>query len=417
MTFRLLHCSDLHLGQRLFEQDRSADEEFSLGYIVTLAKNHQVDVVCVSGDIFDTANPGSHEMARYHRWLHRLAFEAGVGTIVVTAGNHDNPLRIEGPRELLQHLHIHVVGSWTLEESPSKVCVPLYNRQKELVGQCAAVPYLREGDVRAMRGGEDHVTAAQAHREALAERFKLLHKAMPRDLPYIVMAHAFVTDGQESGSERSVQVGNLGKVSAHILAGDSKYLALGHLHRPHSIGGKKHWRYSGSLLPTGFDEIDIQRSIVMADIPSNDEATVQSLALPNYRAYRQIKDSALNVEQILRDTETLPPDQPKAWLKIILTDTLIPLGAHHTLTSLATYKGYQLLRLHAAQEQVVSHRHSTPKYCEPLEIDHILAHPNLVFDQCLHDHGIDPLSPQGLELNRSFNLITENLEQLLLDDH
>ena len=51
----------------------------------------------------------------------------------------------------------------------------------------------------------------------------------------IAVAHAFVTGGQESESERTLSVGGTGAVPASRFDGFA-YTALGHLHRPQSLG-------------------------------------------------------------------------------------------------------------------------------------------------------------------------------------
>ncbi|MFW5829382.1 MAG: exonuclease subunit SbcD, partial [Planctomycetota bacterium] len=87
MAFRVLHIADLHLGQRFHDQDRGAEEAHALDQLVALCREQAVDVVLVAGDVFDTANPGAAETARWHRFLARLVLEQGVGTVVVIAGN------------------------------------------------------------------------------------------------------------------------------------------------------------------------------------------------------------------------------------------------------------------------------------------------------------------------------------------
>ena len=159
MTLRLLHLADLHLGQRFHQQDRAAEEQHALEQIISCCQQREVDVVLIAGDVFDTANPGAAESRRYHQLLARLVFEAGVGTVVVTAGNHDNALRIQGPQELYQAavstplVCLTVTKPLRMSSSP---CVIARARS----GHSVWPPYLRDADLRPPVAGEDASTAA-----------------------------------------------------------------------------------------------------------------------------------------------------------------------------------------------------------------------------------------------------------------
>ena len=418
MAFTLLHCADLHLGQRLFDQDRSADEDHALQQIAQLCIQHVIDVVIVAGDVFDTANPGSQEMARYHRWLNQLVHECGVATVIVTAGNHDNALRIEGPKELLRYHNIHVVGSWHYDQPASDIIIPLTNRAGEHCGTCAAIPYLRDGDVRPLKSGEDHATAAQHHRDAFHARCAEIHEALPKNIPSIITAHAFVTGKHDpdnsSGSERPIQVGNLGKIDAPSIAGPCTYLALGHLHRPHCLSGQDHWRYSGSLLPTGFDEIDHQRSIPIVHIDDNHTAQVACHPLTNYRDYQTISGFLAEVEQTLRQLPDENNTVATPWLKILLQDQQLPSGCHNTLTDLAVAKGYRLLGVQRQHTRPNSATNDTQTSAATL--DHILHDPEQVFQKVLQHNNIDPSSEQGSQLQGDFVRLMECADDIIARD-
>ena len=409
MGFRLLHLSDLHLGQRFHDQDRAADESHALGQIVQLCRTREVDVVVLAGDIFDTANPGAKETARYHGFLADLVLKVGVGTVVIIAGNHDSASRIEGPRELYEQCRIHTVGSLRLDEDPSKCLIPLRNRTGDEVGTCVALPYLRDGDVRLPTSGEAQIEAAQSHRDAVKQRMTQILAEVPRDKPFIVTGHAFCTEGVRDESERPVQVGNLGTLPASALAGEASYLALGHLHRPQSVGGREHWRYSGSLLPTGFDEIDIERSVVIADIPNIGPAQVEVHSLKPFRIYKSLKGSEREVLKAIDDLPETNGDEPPPWVRVMISDPTVEVGLAQHLTEQVRSKGWQLLGVHLPRRQVLQDKRPSGEAETPPE--DILYSPDKTFKRLL-DLSMVPEDSRPA-LIEAFVSLQERREELL----
>lgn len=311
---RILHTADWHLGARFHDQDRSADEQHALDQIVALAGDKEVDAVLIAGDVFDTPNPGAEEQQRYYRTLASLVLEAGVGSVVVIAGNHDSGLRIEGPRDLLQSLKIHTVGRLGRATDPEVAVVPLRGRKhhqrasgegSQAMATCAAVPFLRDGDLRLLRSGESAGEAHHRYARALARRYSEIRAlASERSLPLVVMGHCSVRGGLLGGGERSVQLSDQAEVAAEELAAEASYLALGHLHLPQSLDNRPHWRYSGSLLPTGFDETQTSREVVLADLPAEGgPAEISRVPLQPFRVYRRLRGEA---EEVRKEIESLP---------------------------------------------------------------------------------------------------------------
>ncbi len=326
-VMKLLHTSDWHLGATFHDRARDADEEHALDQIIAVARDRAVDAVVISGDIFDTANPGAAEQRRWYQTLQRLVDEAGVGTVVAIAGNHDSGLRLEGPRELLASRRVQVRGLLTREADAFGCVVPMQDRSGQQRAWCALVPYLREGDL--LRAGDDvGEDRPQRLARALHRRWAEVRAAVPVGLPWIAVGHAFATGGRLGGAESPVlvEVGNLGKADIASLAAGSSYAAFGHLHQPQTIAGQAHWRYSGALLPTGFDEAGLERSIVLAEIPDDGSPAVTELVpLIPYRKYQRVVGTLDVVQTTLRSLPEPAPGAPTPWLQAIVhLDTPVP---------------------------------------------------------------------------------------------
>ena len=80
----------------------------------------------------------------------------------------------------------------------------------------------------------------------------------------LVVAHAFVAGGTGSDSERELSVGGVDRAPKDALDGFT-YAALGHLHRPQSVG-RPSLRYSGTPLAYSFSETEA-KTVTIVDLP------------------------------------------------------------------------------------------------------------------------------------------------------
>lgn len=57
---RVLHTSDWHLGQNFMGKSRVEEHEAFLSWLLEIIKEKQIEVLLVSGDIFDTGTPPNY---------------------------------------------------------------------------------------------------------------------------------------------------------------------------------------------------------------------------------------------------------------------------------------------------------------------------------------------------------------------
>lgn len=132
----------------------------------------------------------------------------------------------------------------------------------------------------------------------------------------VVLAHAFVTGGEASDSERDITVGGVAAVPAGVFDGVD-YVALGHLHGSQTITERV--RYSGSPLPYSFSESDHRKSMWLVDLDAEGAVGAERLDCPVPRALARIRGT---LEELLADPRLVP--QEEAWVEATLTDPVRP---------------------------------------------------------------------------------------------
>jgi len=330
--FRLLHTSDWHLGRSLHGYGLHEAQETAVRWIVQRAIDLHVDALIVAGDVFDRAIPPIESLRLFNEALATLA-EHGIVT-VVTAGNHDSGDRLATYASLLQP-GTHLVGSLQmvghavrLESTSGGAPLLLY-----------PLPYL-EPDVARTELSDDHGPLERSHQavvNAALDRIQadIIDKGRPRS---VVIGHGFVTaDGSAQtdtcDSERDLSVGGVQAVGAGAFANRGiDYVALGHLHRPHTVNQSPVIRYSGSLLRYSLSEADHVKTITLIELGDpGTEPTVLTEEIPQPRAMRRLRGSL----DWLLGPECV--DAREDFVELIVTDPIYPDRMYARLDSAFRY--------------------------------------------------------------------------------
>ena len=308
---RILHTADWHLGARLIERDRLPEHAEFLDWLIETLRSEKIDALLLSGDVFDAANPPQDAVALYFDFLKRLA-DLKTVQAVITAGNHDSASHLNAPRELLRRFEVHVFGH-------------AGDNIADLGGAVvAAVPFLRERDLREATAGETIAAVHEQVRSAIRAHYTTrlaACRAIAKERPVIAMGHLTVLGATTSDSERDIHIGNLGAVGADIFAGFD-YTALGHLHRPQRVGGHETVRYSGSPIALSFSEATDAKSVVIIEIQNHSAVPIlPSSAAPDRQqngdsrisistvpipTTRQLVRAAVNRATLAADLEAVP---------------------------------------------------------------------------------------------------------------
>jgi len=329
---RLLHTSDWHLGQTLHNYDRTYEHQCFLDWLVDTLADEAIDVLLIAGDIFDNANPSSHAHRQLYRFLQRARSRVPHLQVVVIAGNHDSPGRLEAPTPLLEAYGTVVVGN-VLRRSDGEVdlerlLVPLTDRDGEVQAWCLAVPFLRPGDVPriAREAKQPGIEGEQAaphdpylHGTTLLYRqaHALARERAGAGQAIVAMGHCHMVDGQSShDSERRIVIGGSEALPTSMFGADIAYAALGHLHLAQRVGGREHVRYCGSPLPLSFSEVGYQHQVLRIDLDGAAAGAVTPIFVPRAVELLRVPAVPAPLERVLEALETLELDPdlpPQAW--------------------------------------------------------------------------------------------------------
>lgn len=315
---KILHTADWHLGHRLHDQSQLEEQTLFLSWIETYIIDQKIDVLLISGDVFDTGSPSNQSLEMYYSFLVKLK-TTSCKSIIITGGNHDSPGTLNAPKHILDALSIKVVGKAT-ENIEDEVFKIELNNEQVIV---AAVPYLRDGDIRRAVAGESfdeltdkYKTALINHYETAANQCKLINTTQA---PVIGMGHLFAIGGSVSDSEQNIYVGTLGHIGADDFPTYFDYIALGHLHRPQIIGENDKIRYSGSPNILSFSEINYDKKVLVLTIENNEISNIQDAVIPCFRNFYKltgtIDDCISKFSTIKTNTFGLSP-----WVEIALKE-------------------------------------------------------------------------------------------------
>ena len=303
---RLLHTSDWHLGRAFHRVNMLGAQAEFIGHLVTVAREREVDAVVVSGDVYDRAVPPLAAVELFDDALHRLA-DLGVPTVMIS-GNHDSARRLGVGAGLIGRAGIH------LRTDPSAAGTPVVLQDASGDVAFYGLPYLEPALVKDEFGlekaGHESVLAAAMDRV----RADLATRA--EGTRSVVLAHAFVTGGEASDSERDITVGGVAVVPSGVFDGVD-YVALGHLHGCQTITARV--RYSGSPLPYSFSEADHRKSMWLVDLAGDGSLTAERVDCPVPRALARVRGT---LEELLADPDLARHED--AWIEATLTDAVRP---------------------------------------------------------------------------------------------
>lgn len=323
---RILHTSDWHLGRTLHGVDLTDHHATFLDHLVDLVRAERVDAVLVAGDVYDRAIPPVDSVELLSETLARLTEHTHV---VVTPGNHDSAARLGFGAAMFRD-RLVVRSRVTAVADP----VELPDRDGGVGALVYALPYLDPDLTRAAltEEGEDGtpVRPARSHEAVTAAALRRVSADLTRRraddgarVPAVLVAHAFVTGGAASDSERDIRVGGVDQVPSGVFGAPDllDYVALGHLHGPQRVGREgvdPVMRYAGSPLAFSFSEARHHKSTALVELGADGVRGVELVDAP---VGRRLADATGTLEELLGRAFDHLTDH---WLRVSVTDDVRP---------------------------------------------------------------------------------------------
>ena len=270
---KIITTSDWHLGNMFHGNDRLPEHKHFLTWLLSQIEEQQPDALLIAGDVFDNGNPSAASQSLYYGFLADASEKCPTMKIIIIAGNHDSANRLEAPRALLTRHHVEVRGvvnrTWIQDGDKGDwvtnyddLMIPVRNSEGDEI-IVLAVPYLRNDIIHNASYSEGVMTFLKELTSKAREKFP--------EKPLVVMAHMYAqgADIAPKDASEKIIIGGVEEVSMEGWTDHPDYMTCGHIHKRQHIWNTDWARYSGSVLPMSFAEVDYHHGVDLVTIHSD----------------------------------------------------------------------------------------------------------------------------------------------------
>lgn len=314
---KILHTSDLHIGKYIGTYDLKEDTEYVLNQVVDTAIRERVEVVLISGDVFDRPNPSEEAIKMYVSFLKKL-LDKNIKVIAIS-GNHDSGIRLSAYKDILGK------GYFVEGEFNSPMRKVSLNDEYGPVNFYMLpffTPFIVKSNLKLEKGLENYDLAM----DEIIKR-----ENIDTSQRNIILAHQFVAGFKFGGSEEDFSYSNGDEknvAGVGIISLDKfqnfDYVALGHIHKPQKIS-RETIRYSGSLLKYKTSEIDgPDKSVVIINLKEKGNIEVKLDPIKPLHPF-------VKIEGLLSELTNTNPNE-NDYVYLIVDDDKTPIEAKNKLT-------------------------------------------------------------------------------------
>lgn len=291
---KLMHLADIHIGKRVNEFPMIENQKVILKQIIELAVSQKVNGIILSGDIYDKTIPSVEAIELFEEFIEKLV-SLKIPAYVVS-GNHDSVERLSVFSNLIVKNGIYIAKSYDGTIEPiidGNVAIWL-------------LPFIRPADVRRFYP-DIEIGSYQEAVQKVVESFEI-----DKSKVNILAAHQFVTANGKSPEMSDSETSSLGTLDSvdYSVFKDFDYVALGHIHKPQSMG-RKEVRYCGSPLKYSFSEVNQNKSVSVINITKQNKIKLETFELTPPKDMKELKGS---LEELLK------MDFCEDYMHITLTD-------------------------------------------------------------------------------------------------
>lgn len=307
---KFFHLSDLHIGKQLNGYSLRENQEAVLSLIISYAKKEKPDAILICGDIYDKSVPSGEAFTIFDTFLSQLAELQPEIPVLIIAGNHDSPERLQYAASFLEKHRIYISAAAPKNEGEYLKKVVLKDSFGEV--NFYLFPFIKPGYVRPLFK-EGTITSYESAFQAVLKRENI--DFTKRN---VILAHQFFTargkQPETCESEMApLTAGGLDQIDAAVLEG-FEYGALGHLHGSQCVL-KEEIRYCGTPYKYSASEANHKKSITMVTLEEKGEPVkIERLPLTGVQDVRRVTGS---LEEVLQQGQQgINGD----FVSIILTD-------------------------------------------------------------------------------------------------
>lgn len=278
---KFFHTADWHLGKLVQGVYMTDEQRYILELFLKEIEREKPDAVVIAGDLYDRAIPPPEAVELLDEVLEKIVIQLKTPVLVI-AGNHDSPSRLNFGSKMMQERGLHIVGRFNKDEPP----VVFQDDYGEV--HFHLVPYCDPSIVK-NAFQDDSIKSHQEATEKIIEHRKTM---MDENARHVYVGHAFITPrGEEkentSESERPLSIGGAEHVAANLFTGFD-YTALGHLHQAHKVG-QDNIRYAGSPLKYSLSEENHKKGFYIVELDGERKTTIEKKLLIPRRDLREIE--------------------------------------------------------------------------------------------------------------------------------
>ena len=146
---KIIHTADWHLGNTIYEYDRSYEHKCFFNNLKSIIEKESVDALLVCGDIFHNYMPSNVAENIFGEFLVEFRKTFPKLQIVIIAGNHDGGLKIDTTGKYCSlDPRIHIIGTIPYKTDSDqidyeKMTIPLFDQNDAICAYVLAIPYIR----------------------------------------------------------------------------------------------------------------------------------------------------------------------------------------------------------------------------------------------------------------------------------
>lgn len=409
---KVLHTSDLHIGKNLHKHRINFAHEHLFNYLIDTIIKDEIDLLLISGDIFDTSYVSVSTQKVFYSFLDRLSKIKTLKDTVIISGNHDLPSMLDLATPFLELSNIHIITSINIEDQIFTL------KDKQSVPYCniVAIPFLREKDIKPDLESDNIIDIQKELETALINHFKKVDEYIINNLdlklPTISLMHLFAT-GSTSSTEiegekhRDIFVGKLKTINTNTFPNNIDYYALGHIHKPQIVNKDERIVYSGSPISLNFGE-KTAKQIIELDF-NNKEFKKEKIILPKFLNLEQIEAENINeikekLTQLDKDIQIDYKEDP-IYLEIIYKSNTIESSINDTIEEFVkTLKNnFKILLIKLDTKITITETQNNKVTLDMLN-------PKQIFDMTFKDTGKDKLYIDDEEVYNLFDQVLIEVE-------